>query len=80
MPIYEYKCNECGSTSEYLVGVGKDEALLCKDCGNTEMERILSVASFAAGLSERAPGMTCCGREERCEAPPCSEGGGCRRG
>ena len=80
MPIYEYRCKACGSTSEYLVSVGNDGDIACKKCGNTEMERILSVASFTGGISERVPGRTCCGREERCETPPCSDAGGCRRG
>jgi len=78
MPIYEYRCKACGATSEYLIGMGKDEIIACKECGSTEMERILSVASFMSGISEHAPGRTCCGREERCERPPCSEGGTCR--
>ena len=79
MPIYEYRCKACGSTSEYITGIGKDEDICCKKCGSSEMERILSAASFTSGISERTPGRTCCGREERCEAPPCSTGGTCRR-
>lgn len=80
MPIYEYRCKVCGATSEYMIGVGKVENISCKECGSTEMEKILSVASFLAGVPERVPGKTCCGREERCETPPCSDGGTCRRG
>lgn len=79
MPIYEYRCRVCGETSEYLLGVGADEDIFCKKCGSTKMERILSVPTFMGRISERAPGRTCCGREERCEAPPCSDGGTCRR-
>jgi putative FmdB family regulatory protein len=79
MPIYEYRCKVCEATSEYLIGVGRDESITCKKCGSTQMERILSVASFMNGVSERAPGRTCCGREDRCETPPCSDGGTCRR-
>ena len=80
MPIYEYRCKVCWATSEYLIGVGKDENISCKECRSAEMERILSVASFMDGISERDPGRTCCGREERCETPPCSDEGTCRRG
>jgi len=79
MPIYEYRCRGCGATSEYLIDVGKDENISCKECGSSEMEKILSVASFMTGVPERAPGRTCCGREERCETPPCSDEGTCRR-
>ena len=80
MPIYEYRCKACGTTSEYLVGMGKDERVSCKACGSTEMEKILSVASFMTGEPQRTPGRTCCGRQERCETPPCTDGGTCRRG
>ena len=80
MPIYEFRCKACGETSEYLVGLGKDETVVCRNCGSLELERILSVASFMNRKTEHLPGQTCCGREERCNTPPCSDTGACRRG
>ena len=79
MPIYEYRCEACGAVSEYLVGVGDDEKIQCKMCGASEMKRILSASSFTVQSPGRTPGRTCCGREERCETPPCSERGACTR-
>ena len=79
MPIYEYRCKVCGKISEYLIGMGKDENVSCKKCGSKEMERILSFASFIGGVSEHSSARTCCGREERCEIPPCSDESTCRR-
>jgi len=80
MPIYEYRCNRCGEVSEILVGVGSDgEIVTCKHCGSNDLEKILSVASFTFSDSSRASGTTCCGREDRCDSPPCSTGGICRR-
>jgi len=82
MPIYEYKCKDCGSISEYLIGVGKgDEDIRCKGCGGSHMERVLSTANLSKSGSMIAShgGTTCCGRQERCETPPCSAGGGCKR-
>ena len=80
MPIYEYRCNQCGKVSEILVGVGPDDDnLMCQHCGSHSVEKILSVSSFTFADSNRAPGTTCCGREERCDSPPCSTGGTCRR-
>ena len=79
MPIYEYRCRACGALSEFLTGPGKDETLCCRGCGSTDLERVLSVSSFLSRSGARAPGQTCCGREERCEAPPCASGEGCRR-
>jgi putative FmdB family regulatory protein len=79
MPIYEYRCEACGAVSEYLVGLGDDERIQCKVCGASGMNRILSASSFTLQSSRRMSGRTCCGREERCEIPPCSDGGSCRR-
>ncbi len=82
MPIYEYRCKSCGSVTEFLVGVGKDIAITCSYCGSLDMEQIMSAASFLVGglnHSNQRPGSTCCGREERCEVPPCSTGGVCGR-
>ena len=80
MPIYEYRCEACGAVSEYLVGLGDDERIQCKVCGGSGMKRILSVSSITFQSAWRMHGRTCCGREERCETPPCSDGGTCRRG
>ena len=78
MPIYEYRCNQCGKVSEILIGVGSDEnSPSCQHCGSHDLEKILSVSSFTFGDGSRASGMTCCGRDERCDSPPCSTGGGC---
>ena len=79
MPIYEYRCEACGAVSEYLVGLGDDEGIRCKVCGASGMNRILSASSFTLPSSRQMHGQTCCGREERCEIPPCSGGGTCRR-
>ncbi|MBW2031000.1 MAG: zinc ribbon domain-containing protein [Deltaproteobacteria bacterium] len=80
MPIYEYRCKECGQVSEYLTNTGGDQVVACKNCGSHRMEKLLSVPSLLSRNAERIPGHTCCGREERCETPPCSDGGTCRRG
>jgi putative FmdB family regulatory protein len=79
MPIYEYQCESCGAISEYLVKTGNEETIKCKKCNSREMHRILSASSFMLQSSNRLPGKTCCGREERCDTPPCSDGRTCRR-
>jgi putative FmdB family regulatory protein len=79
MPIYEYRCNDCGAVSEFLVGMGsQSKPLSCKQCGSSQLEKMLSI-SHSVVADKRAPGHTCCGREERCSTPPCSTGSGCRR-
>ena len=79
MPIYEYRCKDCGSVTEFLVGVGEDVAISCSHCGSVDMEKVMSVASFLGSSPDQRPGSTCCGREERCDKPPCSTEGACRR-
>ncbi|MGB7060802.1 MAG: zinc ribbon domain-containing protein [Candidatus Zixiibacteriota bacterium] len=80
MPIYEYRCNSCGKAVEILQkSHTQKEPLVCPDCGSTEMQRLISSPdSIVVGGSSR-PGTTCCGREERCSTPPCSDEGVCRR-
>jgi putative FmdB family regulatory protein len=43
MPIYEYRCNDCGKISEFLL-IKIDETFIpqCKRCKSKKMSRILS--------------------------------------
>jgi len=78
MPIYEYRCNHCGTISEFLVGVSsKSETLTCKQCRSSQLQKMLSV-SHSLKSEKRSPGHTCCGKEERCSTPPCSTDTGCK--
>ena len=79
MPIYEYRCHDCGATSEFLIGTAGNEKNRCRNCGSLNLERLMSAASFVGTAHKGPSGHTCCGREERCEIPPCSAGGGCSR-
>jgi putative FmdB family regulatory protein len=77
MPIYEYRCAECGTTFEALVRGHR--TLTCPRCGSSSLDKLLSAPTVLSGRTARPAGRTCCGRDERCEAPPCSGGDGCRR-
>ena len=78
MPIYEYRCRDCGATFEVMVRAG--DAVTCPRCGGVSLDKLISAPFVLSGKTDRPAGRTCCGREERCAAPPCSEEGGCRRG
>ncbi len=74
MPLYEYKCTECGELQEVLTGVGAaSEGLACPSCGGTSLEKQLSVTTIPSYPSPKG-GQTCCGRDERCDSPPCGTG------
>jgi putative FmdB family regulatory protein len=77
MPLYEYRCQACDATFEMLVRAGSRVA--CPHCGSSSINKLLSTPAVLSGQTARLAGHTCCGREERCDAPPCSTGDVCRR-
>jgi putative FmdB family regulatory protein len=50
MPIYEFKCLECGELVELLV-LNKDEEIemKCNKCNSQDLERVLSTTTFITG-------------------------------
>jgi len=78
MPIYEYRCGACGQVSEIWNGVGiRNDPIQCKTCGGNDLEKVLSLSHPVK--NPKPKGSTCCGRDERCDKPPCSSGSSCRR-
>jgi len=71
MPIFEYKCQGCGTKFEKLVRRSEDAAELgCPSCGQKHLTQELSI--FAAHANN-AP--------KTCEEPPmCPRGGCCNPG
>ena len=57
MPMYEYRCPDCGRTYEELRRMSEaDEKLECPHCGSKKPERQLSTfACGAGGGSGRLP-------------------------
>jgi putative FmdB family regulatory protein len=78
MPIYEYRCENCGERVEVLIRTG-DNIPCCPHCGSLLSEKLFSVPYVMSRQSRHAGGGTCCGQEERCDMPPCSVSGTCRR-
>ncbi len=78
MPVYEFRCQECGKVSEFLLSSpsgGKKP--VCPGCGSQDLERLISAPSLLHNNASSST--TCCGRTERCDRPPCSTGEGCHR-
>jgi len=70
MPIYEYKCSDCGATSEIItVGNTSGDDVVCAKCGATKLEKKMSAAALPK-MAARPTGKTCCGRDEKCGGGP----------
>ncbi len=61
MPIYEYKCRDCGRISEFLESTGGKSRRKCVHCGGAKLDKQFSV--FSPGVKE--------GKSSRCEG--CSD-------
>lgn len=54
MPIYEYRCDDCGTKFEKLVRRAAETATLtCPSCGESHLKQELSVFSARANGSPR---------------------------
>ena len=70
MPIYEYRCEDCGTKFEKLVRrAGEAAGLECPSCGKQHLKQELSV--FAAHANGTA-------KSKSADAPMCPSGGPCR--
>jgi len=79
VPVYDFRCRECGKVVEVFQRTNEGQGVCCPDCGSQPMEKLFSPAYFMTTNAKPA-GSTCCGREERCEKPPCSQDCSCHRG
>lgn len=78
MPIYEYKCKNCGKVIEIFQKT-TEEKPICPNCGSEDLQKLLSIPAAVMIGGSSSAGTTCCGRTERCDKPPCSIGGTCKR-
>ena len=88
MPTYQYLCESCGCQFEKVQNMTDERLKVCPECGKA-LNRLIGAGGgiiIKGGASARShsksgfpPGQTCCGREGRCDAPPCSDDGVCKR-
>ena len=71
------KCPKCGNNVKRIIGRGMGVIFKGSGFYATDYKK----NSFSGGVSRpgRNKGKTCCGREERCDSPPCSDDGVCKR-
>jgi putative FmdB family regulatory protein len=70
MPIYEFKCKDCGQVSELLV-LTKDETANCASCNSQNLEKLMSAhntVSSGSNFAANNPG-GCCGSPNSCGNP-----------
>jgi len=46
MPIYEYRCEECGHQADHLQKVAEKPLAKCPACGKKAYKKLLSAAGF----------------------------------
>lgn len=52
MPIYEFRCTQCGHIQEIIVtGGDREVTMMCEECRGEEMERVLSQVNYSMGSS-----------------------------
>ena len=72
MPIYEYRCKECGKVFEEIVAKATARSLPCPSCKSKKTEKLMSrigavgkgkggSSDFACGSGAPCPGATSCG-------------------
>jgi putative FmdB family regulatory protein len=54
MPIYEYRCHDCGAKSSFLVGMtSKAVDIVCQRCGSSRMEKLVSRCRYVMSEDTR---------------------------
>ena len=46
MPIYEYRCSDCGFQDEFLQKISEPPMTVCPKCGKSTFTKLLSAAGF----------------------------------
>ncbi|RMG25200.1 MAG: zinc ribbon domain-containing protein [Methanobacteriota archaeon] len=55
MPLFEYRCKECGAKFETLVfSSHSNEPVKCENCGSEQTEKLMS--TFASSGTEKSSG------------------------
>ena len=55
MPLYEYRCGECGHVVEVLERAADRRKHTCPKCGCREMEKLVSAFGVGAGKRSSSP-------------------------
>lgn len=64
MPIYEYRCPQCGEKFDKLVRLGADVEVRCPRCDSDKPQRLISLVahtSSGSGASSYSSSASSCG-------------------
>jgi len=88
MPTYEYLCESCGYKFEKFQNMSAEPLKECPKCGG-KIKRLIGKGIgiifkgsgfYSTDYKRSTPtGRTCCGRDEPCDTPPCSDDGICKK-
>ena len=76
MPIYEYKCENCGTVNEFIV-FGDTEGLQCTSCSSKDLTKLMSAHNTSSSTPQfgEMPTGGCCGSPNSCGTPGACCGG-----
>jgi putative FmdB family regulatory protein len=70
MPIYEYRCSQCGERFDRLVRTAAESrAVACPECSSTSIEKIPSAFALGKARASADKDASCCGLAEPCADP-----------
>ncbi len=62
MPIFEYKCGNCGKTFETLELPGQENNVKCTNCGSDNLKKLISAPFLPSSVGKPAnDDIRCCG-------------------
>jgi len=74
MPVFDYRCSDCGITYDVYHKVKEiPEDVVCPDCGSANYRKLISAASVTIGSKTNSS----CSSEASCEADGGCCGGAC---
>lgn len=77
MPIYEYRCDACGSQKEHLQKMSDAQLTTCPSCGQESYNKLLSAAGFQLkGSGWYATDFKGGSKPAADSTPPCQGGSG----
>jgi putative FmdB family regulatory protein len=87
MLTYDYECENCGLRFAHRQAITEDPLAECPECRGKVRRLVSGGAGFiikgsdhgragrhGSDCSLERSGRTCCGRDARCEKPPCGGG------